>query len=946
MNPLTRKIARPRPGRKLVHAMLLSAAMVFSACSQRSEGDGLAQARALMDRHELAAATIELKNVLQEYPQSGPARFMLGKLMFEMGDPLGAEAELTRALEDKALEHQVVPVLARVLASLGKTESLLQQFGSLALSDAAAGAELKSQIAGVYLSRGMLDDAGQAIDEALKLAPEHPSAWVARARWMAARGDRAAALAHVQTLLERAPKEAEAWLQKADLLLPSGPGDTAAAADAYRKAVSLQPDLVAGHVALLTLLLDGQQLDAATTQWASMKKAVPWHPQTRYFEAALALQKGDATRTREITQHMLRNAPNNPRLLLLAGHAELQLNSLPQAEALLSKAAKASPKAAPPRHLLAEVYLQMGQADRALSALAPLLEPKVRDAQTLALAGRAQLMTGDLKAAGSSFAQALKSNPEDGRIRTAAAMVKLNAGQTQLAITELQAIAKSDTGTTADLALVNEHLKRNEPDAAIAALDTLATKLPGQAITDLLRGRIALQRKDVAAARKSFEAALVKESGFYPAAANLAALDAAEGKVDAAKQRLQAIREQQPGNAQVRLTLATLLAKSGGTRAETIKLLDEAVKAKTDDATAQAALIDIHMASGDNEAALHAATAAVTVLPDNMDLLDRLGLLQLRSGDTYQALQTFNRMDTLRPNSALPQLRLTAAQLANNNLGAAAANQRRAAKASPQSLAIQRQGIVLALREKRPAQALVIARTVQAQHPNEMYGYMVEGDIELMQRRFEPAAAAFRKALGKVQSPADAQVPVPMTLAAKRLHLALIGAKKGSEADAMAEAWRKDHPKDLAFIVHLGDLALMRADLAQAEQRYREVLSQQPDNPQAMNNVAYLLVKQRKPGALAMAERAVKLAPDQPALLDTLALVHADAKRYDKAIEWQTKAVDLAPQSGGLRLTLAKLYLLAKNRDGARAELDKLAQHGTAFVQHAEVAQLLKQLGG
>ena len=62
----------------------------------------------------------------------------------------------------------------------------------------------------------------------------------------------------------------------------------------------------------------------------------------------------------------------------------------------------------------------------------------------------------------------------------------------------------------------------------------------------------------------------------------------------------------------------------------------------------------------------------------------------------------------------------------------------------------------MALREKRPAQALTIARTVQSQRGNDAVGHLLEGEIELAQKNFDAAAAAFRKALAKPDSAAAA----------------------------------------------------------------------------------------------------------------------------------------------------------------------------------------------
>ena len=106
--------------------------------------------------------------------------------------------------------------------------------------------------------------------------------------------------------------------------------------------------------ALMTVLLRQRDFDGANAQWAQMNKVLPRHPQTLFFEAVLADQRGDAKRTREITQLLLRGGPDNPRLLMLAGDAELTLGAPALAEDYLAKAVQLAPKAALPRRLLAQ----------------------------------------------------------------------------------------------------------------------------------------------------------------------------------------------------------------------------------------------------------------------------------------------------------------------------------------------------------------------------------------------------------------------------------------------------------------------------------------------------------------------------------------------------------------------------------------------------------------
>ncbi|MFY9510060.1 MAG: tetratricopeptide repeat protein, partial [Rubrivivax sp.] len=174
------------------------------------------------------------------------------------------------------------------------------------------------------------------------------------------------------------------------------------------------------------------------------------------------------------------------------------------------------------------------------------------------------------------------------------------------------------------------------------------------------------------------------------------------------------------------------------------------------------------------------------------------------------------------------------------------------------------------------------------------------------------------------------------------LHTALLGGGQRAEADKLAADWQREQPKDVAFRYYLGDMALSRAELPAAEAHYRAVLELQPRNALAMNNIAWLLARQGKPGAVAMAEQANALMPDRAPLLDTLATALAAEKQLPKAIETQKRAIQRNPQDPGLQLNLARLYIQSGDKAQARGELDALAKLGDKFRGQAEVATLLK----
>lgn len=923
----------------LCRVVALGLALALAACTRapQSEAELLASARGHLERRDTAAATIDLKAVLQQYPQSGQARLMFGRLLLEGGDAAGARVELERAAELNFSPDAVLPPLAAALVVAGEPAVLIERYGSMRPANAAAAADFLTHLARAHQAKGAMPAAEAAVDEALQRVPAYAPALLLQVQLAAAQGERAKAQSLLDALLASQPQLGAAWALQGELLMNAKPPRGGDAIAAFRKALGLGAEPLQAHSALLVLLLGQRDLAGAQQHLASMKAALPNHPETRYFEAILALQAGEPSRVRELTQALLANErADDVRVLTLAGQAEMALNSTATAEALLLRALQAAPNAVPPRQTLAQLYLGTGQATQALAAVAPLLDAGVDHAQLWVLKGRAQLIAGDAKGAEESLKRAARLRPDDRRVLASVAILKLGQGQNERAMSELEAISRADSGVDIDLALISTLMGQRKFDAALGAIDALAKKNPASGLSDLLRARIALQRRDAAGARKHFEAGLTKEPQNFALLAGLSALDVAERKLDAAFGRYEALLAREPGNVAARLALAEVAARAGGTKEAVAQLLQTGVEAAPKSPALRNALISHWLAAGQTAQALTAAQAAVAALPDHTELLDRLGRLQAAQGQRSQALDTFGKLAIAQPRSALPHLRMAEVHIEARDEAAAGTAVRAALKAEPGSLPAQRAAIRVAMREGQPAQALAIARKVQTQRANEAIGHLLEGEIEFEQRSFDAAATAFRKAQAKSDT---AEIAI-------QLHRALQGAGKAQEAQRLAEQWLKAHPQDASLLQYLGDSAQVDNRLALAETHYREAIRRAPDNVLALNNLAYLLARQQKPSALPLAERAVKLAPDLVPALDTLALAYANGKQFERALQTQRRAVELAPKSHGLRLSLARLQVQAGDHAGAREELRKLAALGKDFRDHEEVGRLLKAAGG
>jgi len=919
-----------------VAGVVLAVASLLVACG-KTGGDGIEQAKALIAKHDRAGALVQLKSVIQAQPESGEARLLLGSQLYENGEATAAAIELNRALELQYPSQQVVPLLAKVMLATGEARKVVDRFAAITWAEAGPTADLKVVVAQAQATIRDMDGAKASVAEALARVPNHEEALLMQVRLAQAGGDAAGAMKQLDAVLARNAQSADAWVLKGDLLGRGSPDPTAVVPErlkAYQQALSIKPDQVAAHAAIIGLHLAMQDVKQAQAQLEQMQKVLPKNPQTKMFEGQLAVARGDFTQAREIFQILLRSAPNNQLLLRTAGLVELRLNAPVQAEVLLSRAHQIAPDSPSVRRLLAQCYLSMGQAPKALAILEPLVAAGSQDAQAMTLAAQARLLGGDAHGAGALFDRAAKLKPDDVRIRTAVAQAHLSQGQEAQGLSELQGVAAKDAGFTADMALVGAQIRRKNYDAALQAVAAMERKQPDSPQAAQMRGQVLMLKQDRAGARKAFEQALARQATFFPAVAALAALDFQDKQLDAAKGRFEALIKIDPKNSAAHLALAELAARAGGSREAVAALLDDAVKANTTDLVARKALIEHHLATDNTKAALVAAQAALAAMPDNYDVLTELGHAQMAARETQQAVNTYNRMITLQGKAPWGHVGLAQALAANQEAPAAMRSVRKALEVSPGYLPALRTGMALAMQQKLPAQAMEFAREVQKLQPEEAEGFIMEGEIEASQKHWDPAITVLRKAVAKNH---PAQSP-------QQLHQALRAAGKSADADAWSATWTKAHPADALFLLYLGDVALTQKDLAGAEQRYRAVLAIQPEHPLALNNVAWVMVQQKKPGAVALAERAVKAAPDRAPLLDTLATAQAAEGQVGKAIETQKRALVLRPDEPGLRLNLAAHYVQNGDKRQAKEELDRLAAMGDRFPRQAEVEALLKKL--
>ena len=135
---------------------------------------------------------------------------------------------------------------------------------------------------------------------------------------------------------------------------------------------------------------------------------------------------------------------------------------------------------------------------------------------------------------------------------------------------------------------------------------------------------------------------------------------------------------------------------------------------------------------------------------------------------------------------------------------------------------------------------------------------------------------------------------------------------------------RKD--AQVAPILMLAMLETDANDLTSAEALYRRVLTLQADQPDALNNLAYILLQRGGDlnEAKDLATRALAAKPDAAPFHDTLARIESKLGNHDLAIHHFEEAIHLRPDDVNIRIGFAAVLSADGQKDRAAEELSHI----------------------
>ncbi len=698
--------------------------------------------------------------------------------------------------------------------------------------------------------------------------------FLARGRAYLQAGDYNRALIEFRNAGSLKPNDAEVFYQSGMASL--GLQDLRAAVASFRKALDVNPKHSGAQLRLSELMAatnDQSILGDAQGRLKGLMEDGANNAETVNTLALVQAKMGRSEEAIQLLEDSTTRFPGDIDNLVLLARIKLHLKDIKGAEEVLIRATTTLPKSVDAHNILAQFYIAQNRLQEAEPELRKALALDSKNAAAVTYLARLQLKVGRKSEAEAGF-KALSNLPGN---KSAFALFLFRDGRREDAVRELENVVRADPGERqARTYLVAAYRTLNRIRDADRVLNAALKKNPRDTQALLQRSEILIDRRELQAADADLN---------LVAKLNPSLVEAHYLRAQIKKLRGESLAYREELSEALRLNKTLLPVR--------IELAQELIAEKN----AQAALDTL-----DGALAPQKSTIAF-LIERNWALWLKGDMIEMRkeidAGLSRQRNQEFLLQDGLW-------------KIRAGNAPAARAPLQEAQKAAPADLRVL-QAIAASYNLQGTSQAALekvreYAAAVPNSEPIQNYlglMYLASGD----RTRARPAFMA-----AKAAAPQSTQAD---------LSLAQLDYMEHHYDDGLthAKSVLAVQPNNVTAHMWLGLLAEAKGDPRAAITHYKKVLDLDPSQAQAANNLAYLLSESdgSLDEALKNAQRAVELAPDQPAYADTMGWILYRKGIYTSAVKYLEKAA--AHDRAVWKYHLAMAYAKAGDRQHSRTTL-------------------------
>lgn len=908
-------------------------AVLLAACSPHaSEEELLERARAALNNGEVRAAVIDVKTALQNNADSAPARRLYGEVYLFRQEPGPAAIEFERSLS--AAEDTEVRVLyARALVAGNQDQRLLELHAEEQFASVDQDPRFLAALALAQASAGDGEAAQASILEALRAAPADPDVATAHARYLMyytagledARG-------RLQEIVTAHPDFAEAWSLLGETQLVNG--ELALAQSSYARASELNPFRLSDRLNLVSVLIEQDKLEAASVELDRLQEVLPDHPSVSFARGRILLENGDVDGALAEFSKVLGVSPDHQGSLYLSAIANSRRGNLSTALGQLNRFVAAQPGYINARLQLAAVLLHTGDPESAERHVQEVLRSSDElNYPAMGLLARALSAQGLHRESVAVYQQVVTARPESVSARLALGSELLLAGEGADGLRELRkAFDMNPASAAAHERLIQAYASLGDMPAAKTQVEAYLEDLPKSPRPSLFLGSFALQERDLPAARKHFERALRLDAGNVIANNGLAILATADSNLEQARQHYLDALAHHGDDIGTLMNLAAVEASRGDFSAMHARL-EEAVRSDSKALVPRLALARLKLNEGRPTEAVRQLRALRDDHPREPGLWRLLTEALMAEGEFSAAIDAGERLLTLTPRDVEALATVARLQMRTQRFADAEEHLQRALVLQPDNSNLRKLMADTLLAQGNLEEADKLLAELPKGVASEAAVRVIRGRIALARGKPAEAEAHLRGAM--------TQAPAEMTVL--WLSGAVAAQGRGDEARKLLHDWLLDNPGDVQARLQLASSYLQQGREKEAREHYLKVEEQAPDNVLNLNNLGWLYRLEDPRRALGYIERARRLAPDNPQVRDTYAMIQLERGAVREALAENQRALELLPNNPELLYHRAVILKTAGQVEEAIRILEGLVERAD-FAQANQARGLLEQL--
>lgn len=915
---------------------VFSVAFLLSACGKDkniSDAEHLDRAKAFQAQGKRQSFVIEIKNLLQQNPNHAEGHFLLGENYANLGYGTDAEKELLRAKELGIDIERIRVPLGKALLAQKEYKRVLNEIRPVIASTPATVAGIKTLYAQAEIGLKQFDKGCEIFREAKQTDNTYVPAYWGISQCSLGFGKPLEAAEELDAALKIDEKNADTWLLRGDLWRSQKQG--VEAEKAYSTGLTYKPEHLMLLLARASVRILNDNHPGALQDISAADKEFKDHPLALHYRGIIMFKEKKYTEAKTAFETVLTVNPDYLPTILWAGLTDYALNNLEQASHFFQQYVSMAPNASQVEAFLAVTRARLGGKKAAADLLAKLGKVDIDDPQSLVLLGQAHLLTGDKQASARYLERAIEKQPESVDLRMNLVAALLQKGDTAEAIQHAEALLKkSPKDPRANRVMIAALLESGANDKALEVIKNFEREMPNSPIPLIFRAAVMIHVNDFKAAKIELEKALKFDPNNAAVGMALAGMAVQDNQFDEARKLYQAVRDKHGEPLEALMAMYDLEVRAKEPKAA--RKLVEVANAKYPKAARPATIVATAYARGGlAEKALELSADATAANPNDPDLLAARGSAFIEKGDFTNALANFTRIVKIRPEMVEAHMKLAMVQEATANFIGLRNTLQTALRLDPKHRRARMMMASQYVRDKKLDEALKMAVSVEQDFPNGIDAHILQAKV-LMQLKREAEAVAM---LERAQKAAPKLEMATIELAKLRFF-----AKQNDLGFQTLQTWLQANPDNIRATAFLAESYLAFKKDPEALETYKKILTLEPGNLIALNNVANLLAATDPKLALPYAEQAYAAFPVDASITDTLGWLLLKTGDSKRGLELTKKAADLAPNAPDVLFHHA--LALAQNgaKGEAKRELEKILKNQQEFQSRAEAKALLATL--